>query len=148
MVSLQDRLLEDMRDSMRKGDRTAVSVIRLIRSAIGYEEIAKGGSLDDQGVLEVISKQAKQRRESVEQFLKGNRQDLVEKEKAELKVIQKYLPQQLNSGEIRQLAIQAVAEVCAQGLQDKGKVMGHLMPKVRDTADGSQVNQIVTELLS
>ena len=98
--------------------------------------------------MEVISKQAKQRRESVEQFLKGNRQDLVEKEKAELKVIQKYLPQQLNSGEIRQLAIQAVAEVCAQGLQDKGKVMGHLMPKVRGTADGSQVNQIVTELLS
>lgn len=148
MVSLNDRLLEDMQHSMRKGDRTAVSVIRMIRSAIGYEEIASGKSLDDQGILEIISKQAKQRRESVEQFLRGNRQDLVEKERDELEIILKYLPAQLGTDEIRKLAIQAVAAVHAQDLQDKGKVMGYIMPQVKGKADGSQVNQIVTELLS
>jgi hypothetical protein len=133
---------------MRKGDRTTVSVIRMIRSAIGYEEIANGGSLDYPGILEIISKQANQRRESIEQFLRGNRQDLVDKERSELEVILKYLPAQLDTEAIRKLAIQAIASVRAQGLQDKGKVMGHIMPQVKGKADGSQVNQIVTELLS
>lgn len=148
MVSLKDRLLEDMKNSMRKGDRNTVSVIRMVRSAIGYEEIASGKSLNDQEILEIISKQAKQRRESVEQFSKGNRHDLVEKERAELEILHKYLPAQLDTDEIRKLVIQAVASVSAQGLQDKGKVMGHIMPQVKGKADGSQVNQIVTELLS
>ena len=148
MVSLQERLIAEMKEAMRKGDRTKVSVIRFLRSAIGYEEIDKRHTLDDQEVAEVIFRQVKQRRESIEQFGKGGRRDLVEKEQVELEHLQLYLPAELTHEELREMALRVMTEVGAQGLQDKGKVMGRLMSQVEGKADGSQVNEMVAELLS
>ncbi|MBL7120062.1 MAG: GatB/YqeY domain-containing protein, partial [Dehalococcoidia bacterium] len=115
---------------------------------IGNAEIAKGGSLDEPGVLGVIAKQAKQNRESIDAFRQGNRSDLVAKEERELSILQEYLPQPMSSEEIAVAARQAIAEVGAVGPGDKGKVMGKLMPQVKGKADGGEVNAIVSELLA
>ncbi len=132
---------------MRRGDQVKVSTIRFLRSALGYEEIARGRPLDDAAVLEVIARQVKQHRESIEQFRQGGREDLASKEEAELRVLLSYMPQQLSREELVELAKKVMAEVGARGPADKGKVMGRLMPQVRGKAEGSLVNQVVTELL-
>jgi hypothetical protein len=147
-MSLREKLMEDMKEAMRSGDRTKLSVIRLLRSAITYEELARKKPLDDQDVLELVSRQVRQRRESIEEFRRGNRHDLVAKEEAELAVLASYLPKQLTREELVELAKAVIEEVGAKGPADKGKVMGRLMPQVRGRAEGSQVNAIVTELLS
>lgn len=148
MAPLKERLMQDLKGAMRSGDQTKVSVIRLLRSAIGYEEVTKGKDLDDASVVEVVAKQVKQRRESIEAYKQGNRPDLVSKEEAEMNVLLQYLPKQLTREELVALAQQVIAEVGARGPQDKGKVMGRLMPQVRGKAEGNLVNQVVTDLLS
>ena len=133
---------------MREGDRLKVSVLRLLRSAIEYEEKARRKELDDAGIIEIVSRQINQRNDSIEQFRKGNREDLAEKEEAEAVILKTYLPPQLSREELTELAKDTIAQVGAQGPQDKGKVMGRLMPQVKGKAQGSEVNQVVTELLS
>ena len=147
-MSLKDTLLADQKQALKQGDRVKLSTLRLLRSAIEYEEISRGKDLDDSGVQEMVARQVKQRRESIEAFHKGNRQDLVSKEEAELKVLLAYLPQQMGRDEVRALAQRVIAEVGARGPTDKGKVMGRLMPQVKGKAEGSLVNQVVTELLA
>ncbi len=146
-MTLKDKLFEDMKDAMRSGDKVRRSVISFLRSAIGYEEIEKHGPLTDDEVIGVIAKQVKQRKESISEYRKGKRLDLVAQEEAELAVLQKYLPSQMSREEIVQLASKAIAEVGANGLSDKGKVMGKLMPQVKGKADGSEVNSVVSQLL-
>ncbi len=146
-MSLQDKLLEDMKAAMRQHDETRLSVIRMIRSSINYAEIDKRGPLDDAGVLSVIEKDAKRHRESIEAFRKGNRADLVTKEEAELKILLSYLPQQLTPEEIVAAATEVIAQVGATGPSDMGKVMAVLAPRLKGKADGRLISQTVQGLL-
>ena len=139
---------EELKEALRKGGTTRRNTIRLILSALNYSQIAKGAPLEEGDILAVLQKEATKRRESIEAFSKGNRPDLVAKEKAELQVILGYLPPSLTREEIAQAARQAIAESGAQGPRDMGKVMGRLMPQLKGRAEGQEVNAIVQELLS
>jgi len=147
-MTLQERLLDDMKDAMRQRQSERLSVIRMIRAKIHNEEISKGSELDDETVTEVITKMTRQHRESIEHFRNGNRPDLVEKEETELATVMEYMPVQMSSEDISALVAQVIKEVSATGPSDKGKVMGKLMPQVRGKADGNQVNTVVMTLLS
>jgi len=147
-MSLAQTIRADMEKSLRGGDKLRCSVLRLVLSAINYAEIAQQKTLDDNGVLAVISKEAKQRKESIEAFEKGNRPDLVAKEKAELDILVTYLPQQMGRDDILVIVKKVIEEVGAKGPLDKGKVMSKLMPQTKGRADGQEVNTIVTEILS
>lgn len=147
-MSLQERITSDLQQAQKKGDKARMSALRLIKSGIQYAEIAKGASLDDAGVIDVFNKEVKQRRESIEGFTKGNRSDLVEKEKTELAILLEYLPKQISRQEISEIIREVVGEVGAKGPGDKGKVMSKLMPQVKGKADGREVGAIVDELLA
>jgi uncharacterized protein YqeY len=147
-MSLQEKLHQDMKDSMRSGDATRRDTIRYVRSAIQNEEIAARGALDDEAVIGVLSKQAAQRKESIEAFEAGNRPDLAAKEETELAIILEYLPEQMSREEIVELARRAIEEVGATGPQEMGKVMGRLMPQVKGKAEGREVSKVVSELLA
>jgi uncharacterized protein len=146
-MSLKDQLAADLKQALRDGDDTRKGTIRLLLAAIHNAEIEKGAPLDDSGVLGVIVKQVKQRHESAEEFRKGNRQDLVDKEESEAAVLQVYLPPALSHEEIEAAARKVIAEVGAQGPRDMGKVMGPLTAQLRGRADGSEVSAVVRELL-
>lgn len=145
---LQEKLMNDLKSAMKSGDKQRKLVISLVRASIQNAEIAKQKTLDDAGVLDVIAKEARQRRESIVEFKKGNRPDLVAKEEAELAILLEYLPQQISREEIITAARQVIEEVGAQGPGDKGKVMQKLMPQLKGKAEGNVINEIVTGLLS
>lgn len=146
-MALKDKLSADLQQAMRDRDENRKIALRLLRSAISYEEIDKGHPLDDGEVMAVAAKQAKQRRESIEAFKAGGRQDLVDEEEAQLRVLQDYLPQQMTRDEIVQAARESIAAVGATGPGDLGAVMRDVMPRVKGRAEGSLVNQVVRELL-
>ncbi len=147
-MTLQQRLAEDLKDSLRKGDKPAVSVIRLALAGIHNAEIAKGGPLDEGEALAVLSKEARQHQESIDAFAKGNRADLVAQQEAEMAVLKRYLPQQMSHQEIVEAVRLVIDEVGARSPHDKGKVMPKLMAQLRGKADGREINQVVTDLLS
>ena len=147
-MSLKEKLQSDLHQAMRSRDRVRVSVLRMLRSAIGYEEIDKKRDMDDPAVLDIISRQVRQRRESIQMYRDANRQELVDKETGELEILQEYLPAQLTEEELTALARHVIQQVGASGPGDKGRVMGRLMPQVRGKAQGGDVNRIVTALLS
>lgn len=145
------QLQENLKQSMLAKDKLKTSVLRLLLSAINYYEIQKGGAgyeATEEDVLAVMQSEAKKRRESIEQFKAGNRQDLVDKETKELEILQTYLPAQMGEEEIRTLVKEAIAQTGATSIADMGRVMGALMPKVKGRADGNLVNQIVKNELS
>jgi uncharacterized protein YqeY len=144
---LKDNLNSDLKQALRAGDKVKLSVIRLVMSAINYAEIAKQAKLEDGDVLGIISKEAKQREESIAAFKQGNRPDLVAKEEAELAVLKGYLPQQASREDIVAEAKKVIAEVGAAGARDKGKVMPKLIATFKGRADGRLINEVVTELL-
>lgn len=146
-MNLQERLMEDLKDSMRRREEIRVSVLRLLRAAIKNAEVEKLHPLDDSEVLRVIEKEAKQRRESIAEFSRGNRPDLVAREEAELAILLEYLPRQMSRDEVEDAARRVIAEVGARGPTDVGKVMPRLMAEVRGKADGKLVGQVVQELL-
>ena len=147
-MPLKDRLDEDLKSAMRAQDALRRNVLRSLRSEVHNEEIAQQKPLeDDDSIVGVISRQVRQRRESIAEFRKGNRDDLVQREESELAVLLEYLPQQFTPDEIAEMAREAINEVGARGPGDKGKVMGKLMPSVRGRADGSVVNELVTAIL-
>ena len=147
-MSLQERLQEDLRDAMRQKHELRRTILRMIRAAIQNEEIALQDELDDAGVLKILATQVRQHQESITEFQRGKRLDLVEKEQAELAIIRQYMPEQLSQEEITQMARDIIAQVGATGPSNVGKVMAQLMPKLRGKADGSQVSQIVAQLLT
>ncbi len=147
-MTLLEKIREDLNDAVRREDKVRRSTLRLVLSAVNNAEIAQQKKLEDAGVIDVLAKEAKQRRESIEAFKSGNRQDLVMQEEAELAILQEYLPKQMERDELARLAKQVIAETGAKGMTDKGKVMGKLMPLVKGKADGKDVNTVVTELLS
>lgn len=145
------QLQEDLKKSMLAKDVEKTSVLRLLISAIGYFEIQKGGAgyeATDEDVLSVIQKEAKQRRDSIEQFGKAGRQELVDKETRELKLLETYLPAQMSEEEIKKRVDVAISQTGASSMQDIGKVMGNLMPKLKGKADGNLVNKLVREKLN
>ena len=146
-MSLKSRLDDDLKQAMRSGDRLRRSVIRLLRAAIKNEEIAVRRELDDAGVVDVLTRQVKQRRDSIEAFTQGGRQDMVDKEQAEVAVILEYLPRQMDADEIAALVRQAIDETGAAGPADMGRVMGRVMPQVKGRAQGGQVSAIASRLL-
>ena len=148
---LKQQLKDQLKESMLAKDELRTSVIRFVLSGITYYEINKGGAgyeATDEDVMAVISKEIKQRKDSIEQFEKANRQDLADKEKAELAVLETYLPEQMNEEEVKKYVDEAVATTGATTPQDMGKVMGALMPKTKGKADGSLVSKLVKEALS
>lgn len=146
-MALLDQLTTDLRAAMRSKDELRLSVLRMLISAIHYAEIAQQKKLDDSGVISCVQKEIKQRKESIEAYEKGHRQDLADKEKAELAILQGYMPAQMGSEEIKALVEKVIAEVGAKGPGDKGKVMQKLMPLVKGKADGNEVNNVVMQLL-
>jgi len=144
---LWEKLANDMKAAMKARDALRVSVIRLVRSEVRNAEIAKGAPLTEDEVMQVVAKEAKRRREAIEQFQKGNRADLVEKETAELQLLLQYLPEQLDQAEVVRIAREVISELQAASKSDKGKVMSVLMQRVRGRADGKLVSQIVDSLL-
>ncbi len=146
-MSLKETLPVELKDALRAGDKVKLSTLRLIVSAVNYAEIDQQKQLDDPGVHAVIAKMIKQRKESIEAFKAGNRQDLVDKEQAELNILESYMPKQLTRDEIIAEAKKVIAEVGANKPQDMGKVMGKLTPLLRGKADGKEVAGVVTELL-
>jgi hypothetical protein len=147
-MALLQGLREDLKQALRKGEKERVSVLRLMLANINNAEIAKGAPLDEASVLGVIAKQAKQHRESIEAFSKGNRSDLVAKEEEQLAILQEYLPKPMSPEEITTAARQVIEEVKAQGPGDKGKVMSKLMSQLKGKAEGSEVSAIVSQLLA
>lgn len=147
-MPLKDKLADDLKDAMRARDENRKTALRLLITAIKNQEVASIKQLDDTEVIGVIAKQAKQRRESIEEFTKANRQDLVDKEKAELEILQAYLPPEMSRDDVVAEARKVVAEVAAASPSDKGKVMAALMPRLAGRADGRVVNEVVSELLS
>ena len=145
---LKQKLMDDLKQALREGDKVRRSAIRLAIAAIKNAEIARQASLEDADILGVIAKEIRQRKESIEAFKLGNRQDLVAQEEAELAVLEQYLPRQMTREEIITEARRVIAEVGAQGLGDKGKVMPQLIAQLKGRADGREINEIVTELLS
>jgi len=144
---LREQLDDDLKSAMKSRDALRLSVLRMLKSAARYAEIEKGETLSDDDVLQVVARECKRRRESIEQFEKGNRADLVAQEKAELEILSGYLPEQLDEMEVIGIAREVISELHAASKADKGKVMGALMQKVRGKADGRLVNRIVDELL-
>lgn len=146
----KQQLKEQLKQSMLAKDVLKTSVLRLLLSAINYYEINKGASYEanDEDVMTIIQKEVKQRKDSIEQFQKAGRQDLVDKETKELEILQTYLPAQMDEDEIRKLVKEAIDQTNATTPVDMGKVMSALMPKVKGKADGGLVSKIVKELLS
>jgi uncharacterized protein YqeY len=149
-MPLKEQLTADLTDAMRQSDDVRKSTLRMLITAINVAEVAgsERRQLSDEQVMQVLAKQVKQRRESIDEFQKAGRQDLVDKEAAELKVLQAYMPPQMPREEIEAEARKAIAEVGAKGPSDKGKVMQILMPRLSGRAEGREINAVVTELLA
>ncbi len=147
-MSLKDKLAEEMKGAMKSQDKVRLSTIRMLISAVKYKEIDLGKVLTDEEVIETVTSSVKQRRDSIEQFTNAGRNDLVEKEEAELKILQGFLPKQLSVEEVEAEIDRTVTEAGASGMKDLGKVMKLLMPKVAGRADGKMVSDKVRERLS
>ncbi len=146
-MSFLQKLDDDLRASLKASDILKLSVLRMTKAALKNRQIDKGGELSEEDILTVLSTLSKQRRESIEQFSKGGREDLAEKERQELSILQSYLPKQLTPEELDGIIAESIKESSAQGLKDMGKVMRLVMSRVKGAADGKNVNQRVKDLL-
>ncbi|MBP2673965.1 MAG: hypothetical protein H6Q84_805 [Deltaproteobacteria bacterium] len=155
-LGLKEQIRQDMQKAAKERDSLALSALRMAVAAIRNREIeavtrkelAQGSELPDEAILKVIATMVKQRRESIELFLQGNRPELAEKEQAEIAVLERYLPKGLSSQEIEALVREAIAETGAKGPADMGRLMKAVMPKVAGRADGKAVNETVRRLLA
>lgn len=147
-MSLKEKLLSDLKDSMKNKEKVRKNTITMIRAAILQEEKDKKVDLDDRGIIAIASKQLKQRKDSLEDFKKAGRDDLIELTEEEIKVIEDYLPQQLSEDEVKSIVEETIKEINATSLKDMGKIMSSVMPKVAGQADGKLVNKVVREILS
>jgi uncharacterized protein len=146
-MSLLQKLDDDLKRALKASDSLKVSVLRLTKAALKNKQIDKGEELSDDEIISTLSTLSKQRRESIELFSKGGREDLAEKERQELAILQSYLPKQLTTEELDAIITEAIKESSASGLKEIGKVMRLVMQRVKGTADGKIVNQRVKELL-
>ncbi len=146
-MTLKDRLLSDMRTAMKAKDSFRKSVLTMTRAAIQQIEKDKRTELDDQGVIEIIAKEIKSRREAIELFKQGERQDLIDKNQREIEILGEYLPPQLSEAEIGEIVKNAIEKTGAVGMKDMGKVMSAVMPQLKGRAEGGTVNKMVKEFL-
>lgn len=147
-VSLLSTLNDDMKTAMKAKEKETLQVIRMLKASLQNEQIKVGRNLTEEEELTVLSREMKQRRDSLTEFEKADRQDLAEKVKGEITIVEKYLPAQLTEEEIRQIVVAAIEKTGATSPKEFGKVMGAVMPQVKGKADGNQVNAIVKELLN
>ena len=147
-MSLKGQITEDMKSAMKAGDKDRLKVVRLMLSAVKQIEIDKRIEIDDAGVLVVLDKMVKQRRDSVEQFEKGNREDLAKIERDEIAILEQYLPAQLSAEELASLIDEAIKTSGAEGIRDMGKVMGQIKAKAAGRADMGAVSAAVKERLN
>lgn len=148
MSDLKAKLLEDMKKAMKAKDKERLSVIRMTRSEIKNKEIDSGEALDDQGIIAVIAKQVKQVKDSLADFEKAGKQEVMDKLYREIEILEEYLPEQMSEEEIDKLIDQTIDQVNAANMSDMGKVMGAIMPKIKGKADGSLVSAKVKAKLS
>ncbi len=162
-MALKEKIKQDLKEAMQQKEAEKMSVLRLLSSAIFNKEKEKRAKLSkeeedsekldqlsqlsDEEILEVVSSEAKKRRDSIEQYRKGGRDDLAEEEEKELEILAEYLPAQMSEDEIRGIVKKEIEELGASGPQEAGRVMGEVMPKVKGKADGSLVNKLVQEEL-
>jgi len=149
---LYQKIKEDLNEALKSGDTLRISVLRMVLSSFHNKEIEKKGKnqnseLTEEEIIEVLKREAKKRKEAIETYLKGNRNDLADKEKKELEIIIAYLPKQLSEEEIKKIVQEAIKKLGAQSEKDFGKVMGFLMKELKGKADAGLVSQIVKESL-
>jgi uncharacterized protein YqeY len=147
-MGLEERLIDEMKEAMKSNDKLRLSTIRMIRSAAKNKEIEQREKLNDEDIQRVIQGMIRRGEDSLEQFRSGGRMDLVEKESKELEILRSFLPQSLSQEDILKIIDQSVEEVQASSLNDLGKVMKSVMPKLQGKADGKLVNQLVKQRLS
>lgn len=146
-MNLSERLNEDMKQAMKSKDKFKLSTIRMVRSTINYLEIDLKRTLDDSEVLDILSREIKQRKDALQEFEKAGRDELAANLRAEIEIIIKYLPEQLSEEEIKVIVQQTIQETGASSKSEMGKLMSALMPKVKGRADGKLVNQVVQQFL-
>lgn len=146
-MSLKEKLQEDLKSSMKNKDTIKKSVVTLIRAAIKQHEVDNRVELTDDAIIDIISKQLKQRKDSLAEFEKANRDDLIEETKSEIQVLEGYLPQQLSEEELEKIVIETIAEVGATSMKDMGKIMATIKPKTAGRADGRKINELVKKNL-
>ncbi|WP_445490334.1 GatB/YqeY domain-containing protein [Niallia sp. 03133] len=147
-MSLLERLNTDMKQAMKNKEKDKLTVIRMIKAAIQNESIKTGSELSEEDELSVLSREVKQRKDSLHEFEKAGRQDLVDKVRAELEHVEVYMPEQFSEEELSEIIVSVISETGASSKKEMGKVMAALMPKVKGKADGSLVNKLVQQHLS
>jgi uncharacterized protein YqeY len=146
-MGLKEKIQQDIKQAMKEKERDKLSTLRLLMSEIKNKEIDAGGDLEDSDILALIQKAAKQRKESIEQYKKGSRDELAAKEERELEILSAYLPQQLSREELEGIIKEAIAKCGATSPKEMGKVMKEVMPAVKGRADGKEVNALVRSML-
>ena len=147
-MAIKDKLKDDLKAAMLEKDTVRKNVVQLIKAGVLQVEKDKKITLDDEGVLDVIAKQLKQRRDSLPDYEKSGRDDLIAQLKREMELLMEYLPQQLTHDELVEIVKDAIAQTGASEIKDMGKIMAAVMPKTKSTADGKEINAIARELLS
>jgi len=147
-MSLKDTIIEDTKTAMRNKDASTLGTLRLLQAAIKQKEIDDRITLDDAGIVTVLQKMLKQRQDSIDAFRQANRQDLLDKEEMEVKVLNQYMPQQLSNDEITEIIDAAITNTSASSMQDMGKVMGIVKEKIAGRANMAEVSQIIKSRLS
>jgi hypothetical protein len=147
-MTLFEQLNEDMKNAMKDGNKDKLNTIRMVKSSIKNEEIKQGKVLSDEDVVSIIMKEVKQRNDAIEEFKKGNRNDLVEKNLKEIEILQAYLPKQMTDEELGEVIDKALLELKEEGTLDMGSVMRKVVPLVKGKADLSKVNMIIKDKLN
>ena len=145
---MRNQILEDLKTAMKNRDKETLSVIRMVKGAIQMEELNKKKELTDEEVISVISKQIKTRKESIAEFAKGAREDLIKKTEEEIKILEKYLPEQLSKEEALEIIEKAIDEVKPESMKDMGKIMQIIKPKLTGRFDMSEANKIIREKIN
>lgn len=146
-MSLKDKLMEDLKDSMRNKDVIKKNTITMIRAAIKQKEVDDRSEITEEDIIDIISKQLKEKRGAIEDFKKGNRQDLVDLTEKEIDILLEYLPKQLSEEELEKIVAEAIKETNATSMKEIGMIMKTVMPKVKGRADGNMVNNIIKKIL-
>ena len=145
---MREKILNDLKEAMKAQDKEKLTVIRMVKGAIQMEELNTKRELNDDEVISIIAKQIKTRKESIVEFEKGNRNDLIEKTESEIKILEEYMPEQLSEDEVREIVDKVFMEVNPTGMSDMGKLMGKLNPLLKGKADMGLVSSIVKSKLS
>lgn len=145
---MRNQILEDLKKAMKNQDKETLAVIRMVKGAIQMEELNKKKELTDDEVIGIIAKQIKTRKESIVEFEKGAREDLIEKTKSEIKILEKYLPKQLTLEEVTKIIDEVFEEVKPESMKDMGKIMGKITPKVKGKYDMGEISKLIKEKLN